>query len=68
MSEHDDPKCDKCGEPMTTGMMAAFCPHQEQCAFWPENEGGVAFVQWVGGRRESPWTDAELAEREKGQR
>ena len=31
-----DPKCDKCGAEITTGMMAAFCDKREQCEFWPE--------------------------------
>ena len=29
-----DPRCDKCGAPITTGMMAVICPHAEQCEFW----------------------------------
>ena len=30
----DDPKCDKCGAPITTGLMAVFCPYAEQCEFF----------------------------------
>lgn len=32
-----DPKCDKCGEEITTGMMAFFCPHGSECEFWPHD-------------------------------
>lgn len=28
----DEPKCDRCGAPITTGMMALMCPHGRQCA------------------------------------
>ena len=28
----DEPKCDRCGAPITTGMMALMCPHARQCA------------------------------------
>jgi hypothetical protein len=31
----DCPTCDKCGAPVTTGLMAVLCPFAEQCAFWP---------------------------------
>lgn len=29
-----DPRCDKCGAEITTGLMAAFCPLVEECEFW----------------------------------
>ena len=29
-----EPHCDKCGAPITTGLMAVFCPMAEQCEFW----------------------------------
>jgi hypothetical protein len=28
-----EPKCDRCGAPVTTGAMALMCPHGRQCAF-----------------------------------
>jgi hypothetical protein len=28
----DEPKCDRCGAAITTGMMALMCPHARQCA------------------------------------
>lgn len=31
----DGPKCDKCGLPITTGLMAVFCPLDKECEFWP---------------------------------
>lgn len=34
MSDDDDPKCDKCGAPICTGLMAAFCPYGKECEFW----------------------------------
>jgi hypothetical protein len=27
-----EPKCDRCGAPITTGMMALMCPYARQCA------------------------------------
>lgn len=30
-----DTSCAKCGLEITTGMMAAFCGHADQCEFWP---------------------------------
>ena len=39
-----DPKCDKCGAPVTTGMMAAICPRAEKCAFWPADESSQEFI------------------------
>jgi len=38
MTCDDCPKCDTCGAPVTTGLMAVFCPRAEQCEFWPEDE------------------------------
>ena len=34
MSEDDCPKCSLCGAPVTTGLMAAFCPRFRQCEFY----------------------------------
>ena len=33
----DDPRCDKCGAPITTGLMAVFCPLAKECEFWVED-------------------------------
>jgi hypothetical protein len=30
----DDPMCERCGAPVTTGAMAVFCPRQD-CEFIP---------------------------------
>lgn len=30
-TDFDEPKCDRCGAPITTGMMALMCPHGRQC-------------------------------------
>jgi hypothetical protein len=38
MSTTNDPKCDRCGAPITTGMMAMMCPHGRQCAFVDDDE------------------------------
>jgi hypothetical protein len=36
---HDDcPKCDKCGVPVTTGMLPMLCPHARACAFVEDDE------------------------------
>jgi len=40
----DGPTCDKCGAPITTGLMAAFCPMWDECEFWPEDEEGERFI------------------------
>lgn len=35
----NDPRCDKCGAEITTGLMAVFCPRGKECEFWvPEVE------------------------------
>jgi phage FluMu protein Com len=39
MNEQQDdrcPSCNKCGAPVTTGLMAAFCPKRKECEFWTE--------------------------------
>lgn len=36
----DDPVCEKCGAPITTGLMALLCPGREECVMWPSD--GVA--------------------------
>jgi hypothetical protein len=36
MSEPFDPTCDKCGVPITTGMMVMICPRRESCEFWDD--------------------------------
>jgi len=30
----EDPECPKCGAPITTGLMAVFCPLKQECEFW----------------------------------
>ena len=34
---NQEPKCDKCGEEIITGLMAAFCPHGSKCELWPRD-------------------------------
>ena len=37
MSEKLEPLnhvCEKCGAPVTTGLMAVFCPRGKSCEFW----------------------------------
>jgi hypothetical protein len=41
----DDPKCDTCGAPVETGMMAVFCPRAEKCEFWPEDEQSQELIR-----------------------
>jgi len=36
MDDADCPKCEKCGAPITTGLMALLCPGRQECAMWPE--------------------------------
>jgi hypothetical protein len=38
MSTTEEPKCDRCDAPITTGMMALICPHGRQCAFVDDDE------------------------------
>lgn len=45
MHEPHCPTCDKCGAPISTGLMAVICPEDEQCAFWPTDLGGQIFVR-----------------------
>lgn len=35
----DDPKCEKCGLAITTGMMPALCSNARACALWPHSDG-----------------------------
>lgn len=39
------PTCDTCGAPVTTGLMAVFCPRAEQCEFWPDDAPSQQFVR-----------------------
>lgn len=41
----DDPKCDKCGAPIDTGLMAVFCPRND-CEFMPEEGLPPEFQAW----------------------
>jgi hypothetical protein len=45
-----DPRCDKCGAPITTAMMAAICPHRERCEFWPDDAESQAFLDSMAWR------------------
>lgn len=49
-ANNDDPKCDRCGAPITTGAMAAICPHREKCEFWPDDEESQRFLDDLGMR------------------
>lgn len=31
-----DPCCDRCGAPVTTGVMALICPYEKRCEFWTD--------------------------------
>lgn len=33
-TEIESPTCDECGEELTTGMMALFCPRAEKCSMY----------------------------------
>jgi len=57
MSCDDCPKCDTCGAPITTGLMAVFCPRKD-CEFMPP-EGLPAEFQ--------SWRDAIQAKRQQDQ-
>lgn len=37
-ADDECPKCDKCGVPVTTGMLAMMCPHGRACAFVDDDE------------------------------
>ncbi len=38
-----DPSCDKCGAPITTGLMSVFCPLRKDCEFWePDLDESIA--------------------------
>lgn len=41
----DDPKCDKCGAEITTGLMAVFCPQGVKCEFYPDDPESQAFLR-----------------------
>ncbi len=43
----NDPTCDKCGAPVTTGLMAAFCPRFRDCEFYtPELDDFMNLLEW----------------------
>jgi hypothetical protein len=50
----NDPTCEKCGAPITTGMMALLCPGREECAMFPE-DADPEFVAMFP----DTWTTAE---------
>jgi len=35
--EPPEPVCEKCGAPITTGLMALLCPGRQECAMWPDD-------------------------------
>lgn len=39
-----EPRCDKCGVEITTGMMAVFCPLGTECEFYPKDAEGQEFI------------------------
>lgn len=45
-----DPRCETCGAPITTGLMAAICPRRERCEFWPDDEDSQRFLDDLGMR------------------
>jgi len=47
--EYQDGWCLDCMELITTGFMAAVCPRGEQCALWPDDEDGAAFMREMKG-------------------
>lgn len=59
LTEDPDPRCDRCGAPITTGLMAAFCPHRERCEFWPEDEASQQFLDDMGLRISRPAADSK---------
>jgi len=46
----DGPTCDRCGAPVTTGAMAAWCPHRERCEFWPDDPESQELLDNLGFR------------------
>ena len=33
----DEPLCEKCGAPITTGLMSLMCPGRTECVMWPHD-------------------------------
>lgn len=50
-----DPLCDKCGAPITTGLMALLCPGREECALWPSEGVAHDFSEMIA----DTWTAEE---------
>jgi hypothetical protein len=50
VTEGDDPRCEVCGAPVTSALMAAMCPHREKCEFWPEDKLSQDFLDGLGMR------------------
>jgi hypothetical protein len=48
------PTCDKCGAPITTGMMALLCPGRTDCEMWPK-DGAPEFATMFADK----WTADE---------
>jgi hypothetical protein len=57
MTTENEPTCDKCGAPITTGLMAAFCPKRMDCEFWTEG-----IEQFMDG-----WVSADERQQEGGE-
>lgn len=63
MTDHADPACDKCGAPITTGLIAAICPHREQCAYWPDDLESQQFLDSLGWRFDGTFNKAVVGAR-----
>ena len=58
MTDEQDPRCSRCGAEVTTGFMAAICPHRERCEFWPDDKESQDFLDSMGMRLSSPPPEA----------
>jgi hypothetical protein len=58
-----DPRCDTCGAPITTGMMAVFCPRGRACEFWCHDAVSDAFLVELRGSDPGPAAPDEQAYR-----
>jgi hypothetical protein len=45
--DDDCPKCDTCGAPVTTGLMAAFCPRFRECEFYVPELDEFISMDWT---------------------
>lgn len=44
-----DPCCGKCDAPLTTALMAVYCPRRDECEFWPDDDQGREFIRLLRG-------------------